>query len=147
MTTFQLVRRLAQLSPRTKFWVMIGGDALFLPLCMLASVAFRLGSLEAALQTAPLVQVTLALLTLPVLGVPVESSMLRGVDSLLSIVQMPGGIPVATFAIGPAGAKNAALFAAAMLGRERPSTWEALERFRAAQTESVRKSADPRVPE
>jgi 5-(carboxyamino)imidazole ribonucleotide mutase len=52
----------------------------------------------------------------PVLGVPVESSMLKGVDSLLSIVQMPGGVPVATFAIGPAGAKNAALFAGEMLG-------------------------------
>lgn len=88
-----------------------------------------------------------AFTAVPVLGVPVESSMLRGVDSLLSIVQMPGGVPVATFAIGPAGAKNAALFAAAMLGRERPSTWDALERFRAAQTESVRNSADPRLPE
>jgi 5-(carboxyamino)imidazole ribonucleotide mutase len=52
----------------------------------------------------------------PVLGVPVESSMLKGVDSLLSIVQMPGGVPVATFAIGPAGAKNAAIFAGEMLG-------------------------------
>jgi 5-(carboxyamino)imidazole ribonucleotide mutase len=88
-----------------------------------------------------------AFTAVPVLGVPVESSMLRGVDSLLSIVQMPGGVPVATFAIGPAGAKNAALFAAAMLGRERPATWEALERFRATQTETVRAHADPRIPE
>jgi FlaA1/EpsC-like NDP-sugar epimerase len=69
MTPVQIVRRLALLSPRVKFLVMIGGDALFLPLCMFASVAFRLGSLSAALDTAPWVQITLALLTLPVLGV------------------------------------------------------------------------------
>ena len=69
MTPIQLVRRLALLSPRAKVRIMIGGDALFLPLCMVASVSFRLGSLEAALETAPLVQVMLALLTLPVLGI------------------------------------------------------------------------------
>ena len=69
MTPIQLVRRLALLSPRAKVWIMIGGDALFLPLCMLASVSFRLGSLESAFETAPLVQVMLALLTLPVLGI------------------------------------------------------------------------------
>ena len=69
MTPIQLVRHLALLSPRAKVWIMIGGDALFLPLCMLASVSFRLGSLESAFETAPLVQVMLALLTLPVLGI------------------------------------------------------------------------------
>jgi FlaA1/EpsC-like NDP-sugar epimerase len=69
MTIIHFVRYLALLSPRAKVMIMIGGDALFLPLCMLASVTFRLGSLESALQTAPLVQVMLALLTLPVLGV------------------------------------------------------------------------------
>src|SRR3954451_24810074 len=74
---------------------------------------------------------------LPVLGVPVESKVLRGVDSLLSIVQMPRGVPVGTLAIGPAGAANAALLAAAMLGRKYPEFREALARFRDAQTESV----------
>lgn len=83
----------------------------------------------------------------PVLGVPVESSIMRGQDSLYSIVQMPGGVPVATFAIGPAGAKNAALFATAMLGRTDPVAWDAWKRFRATQTEKVLASPDPRVPE
>lgn len=83
----------------------------------------------------------------PVLGVPVESSMLRGVDSLLSIVQMPGGVPVATFAIGPAGAKNAALFAAATLGRQDPAAWAAWKAFREKQTDKVLGSSDPRLPE
>lgn len=82
-----------------------------------------------------------AFTSVPVLGVPVRSSALSGVDSLHSIVQMPRGIPVATFAIGPAGAANAALFAAAMLGRERPEVLERLEAFRKAQTEAVLGSA------
>lgn len=71
---------------------------------------------------------------LPVLGVPIESPILRGVDSLLSIVQMPAGIPVATFAIGSAGARNAALFAAAILAEGSPSTAQALAAFRQKQT-------------
>jgi len=83
----------------------------------------------------------------PVLGVPVESSILRGVDSLLSIVQMPGGVPVATFAIGPAGAKNAALFAASIIGRTDPKVWNAWKQFRTTQTEKVLASSDPRLPE
>jgi 5-(carboxyamino)imidazole ribonucleotide mutase len=72
--------------------------------------------------------------TVPVLGVPVESRVLRGVDSLLSIVQMPAGIPVATFAIGVAGAKNAALFAVAMIAQQNPSVAQALAAFRKKQT-------------
>ena len=75
--------------------------------------------------------------TLPVLGVPVPSRHLQGLDSLLSIVQMPGGIPVATFAIGAPGAKNAALFAAAMLATTDPALAGRLERFRAGQTGRV----------
>ncbi len=75
--------------------------------------------------------------TLPVLGVPVESKILRGVDSLLSIVQMPLGVPVATFAIGPAGAGNAALFAAAMLAGSHPEIAAELKAFRTAQTQAV----------
>ncbi len=81
---------------------------------------------------------TAALTPLPVLGVPVESRTLRGQDSLLSIVQMPGGVPVATFAIGKAGAKNAALFAAAMLGATgNKRIKRALDGFRTQQTETV----------
>ena len=81
---------------------------------------------------------TAALTALPVLGVPVESHTLKGVDSLYSIVQMPGGIPVATFAIGKAGAINAALFAAAILatGGDK-KVKKALDAFRAEQTEKV----------
>jgi 5-(carboxyamino)imidazole ribonucleotide mutase len=82
--------------------------------------------------------------SLPVLGVPVESRVLRGVDSLLSIVQMPAGVPVATFAIGKAGATNAALFAAAMLAGELPAVRAALEEFRAGQTRGVLEDSDPR---
>ncbi len=78
-----------------------------------------------------------ALTSVPVLGVPVESRVLRGVDSLLSIVQMPRGIPVATFAIGEAGAANAGLFAAAILARQDPAVRDALKSYRDAQTESV----------
>jgi 5-(carboxyamino)imidazole ribonucleotide mutase len=73
----------------------------------------------------------------PVLGVPVQSAALSGVDSLYSIVQMPGGVPVATFAIGKAGATNAGLFAAALLANEDPALAEKLDAWRAAQTESV----------
>lgn len=78
-----------------------------------------------------------AISILPVLGVPVESKALRGVDSLLSIVQMPKGIPVGTLAIGHSGAANAALLAAAILARKYPEIHQALEAFRRAQTESV----------
>ena len=75
--------------------------------------------------------------TVPVLGVPVQSKALSGVDSLHSIVQMPKGIPVATFAIGEAGAANAALFAVAMLANENPALNVKLQAFRQAQTEKV----------
>jgi 5-(carboxyamino)imidazole ribonucleotide mutase len=74
----------------------------------------------------------------PVLGVPVESHALRGMDSLLSIVQMPGGVPVGTLAIGKAGATNAALLAVAMLSNTRPELREKLRRFRQEQTDRVR---------
>ncbi len=81
----------------------------------------------------------------PVLGVPVESAMLRGVDSLLSIVQMPAGIPVGTLAIGKAGATNAGLFAAAILANKYPAIRDALKAFRAKQTQTVLDNQDPRV--
>jgi 5-(carboxyamino)imidazole ribonucleotide mutase len=77
--------------------------------------------------------------TLPVLGVPVESRALKGLDSLLSIAQMPGGVPVATFAIGEAGARNAALHAAAILGLSDPAVKKKLDAWRARQTRSVAK--------
>jgi len=73
----------------------------------------------------------------PVLGVPVESHALKGMDSLLSIVQMPGGVPVATFAIGKAGAVNAALFAVAQLSAQRPELRDKLRAWRAGQTDRV----------
>jgi 5-(carboxyamino)imidazole ribonucleotide mutase len=76
--------------------------------------------------------------TVPVLGVPVPSKHLQGVDSLHSIVQMPKGIPVATFAIGPAGAANAALFAVAMLAHDHPALHQALQAFRQRQTDAAR---------
>ena len=76
--------------------------------------------------------------TVPVLGVPVASKQLSGIDSLYSIVQMPKGIPVATFAIGSAGAANAALFAVAMLAHDDPSLQERLLEFRARQTDAAR---------
>jgi 5-(carboxyamino)imidazole ribonucleotide mutase len=82
--------------------------------------------------------------TLPVLGVPVQSKALNGMDSLLSIVQMPAGIPVATFAIGTAGATNAALTAASILGNKHPSILAALETYRRNQTEAVLAHPDPR---
>src|SRR6516162_4781678 len=78
-----------------------------------------------------------ALTPLPVLGVPIESRVLKGVDSLLSIVQMPAGIPVATFAIGEAGAVNAALFAAAILGLSDPAARQAVDDWRRAQSAAV----------
>ncbi len=80
---------------------------------------------------------TAANTTLPVLGVPVESRTLKGMDSLLSIVQMPGGIPVGTLAIGKAGATNAALLAVAILGTHRPALREKLRKFREEQTARV----------
>jgi 5-(carboxyamino)imidazole ribonucleotide mutase len=82
---------------------------------------------------------------LPVLGVPVESKALHGMDSLLSIVQMPGGIPVGTLAIGKAGAINAALLAAAICGIKHPEIREALRRFREEQTQAVLSRPDPRA--
>jgi 5-(carboxyamino)imidazole ribonucleotide mutase len=88
---------------------------------------------------------TAAKTTLPVLGVPVESRALKGMDSLLSIVQMPAGIPVATLAIGRAGAVNAALLAAAILGLKHGAIQEALKQYRAQQTQSVLENPDPRA--
>jgi 5-(carboxyamino)imidazole ribonucleotide mutase len=83
--------------------------------------------------------------SLPVLGVPMKSSALNGLDSLLSIVQMPAGIPVATFAIGEAGAKNAALFAASILALGDKAIAQQLDKFRSKQTETVLKGSDPRA--
>ena len=80
----------------------------------------------------------------PVLGVPVQSAALNGVDSLYSIVQMPGGVPVATFAIGKAGATNAGLFAAALLAADHPAIAAALDAFRQRQTDDVIAHDDPR---
>jgi 5-(carboxyamino)imidazole ribonucleotide mutase len=79
----------------------------------------------------------------PVLGVPVESAALKGMDSLLSIVQMPGGIPVGTLAIGKAGAINAALLAMAILGNSRPELREKLRQFRTKQSDNVRRQKLP----
>jgi 5-(carboxyamino)imidazole ribonucleotide mutase len=87
---------------------------------------------------------TAAKTRVPVLGVPVQSKTLNGMDSLLSIVQMPRGIPVATFAIGAAGAANAALFAAAIVALRDPAVAAALDRFRHEQTEAVLANPDPR---
>ncbi len=89
---------------------------------------------------------TAAKTTLPVLGVPVESKSLQGIDSLLSIVQMPAGIPVGTLAIGKAGAINAALLAAAILGGKHAGIREALKTFRAEQTQAVLEQPDPAAP-
>jgi 5-(carboxyamino)imidazole ribonucleotide mutase len=83
--------------------------------------------------------------TVPVLGVPVASKHLSGVDSLHSIVQMPKGVPVATFAIGAAGAANAALFAVALLSHDRPELLQKLQAFRAEQTEVARSMTVPPV--
>ena len=89
---------------------------------------------------------TAAKTSVPVLGVPVQSKSLNGIDSLLSIAQMPAGIPVATFAIGAAGAKNAALFAAAILANELIEVRIALDAYRGAQTAAVLAKPDPRQP-
>jgi 5-(carboxyamino)imidazole ribonucleotide mutase len=86
---------------------------------------------------------TASLTTLPVLGVPVESKALKGLDSLLSIAQMPGGVPVATFAVGKAGAINAALFAASILAQGDARTRRAWKRFRTDQTAKVLKAKLP----
>jgi len=88
---------------------------------------------------------TAAKTALPVLGVPIESKALHGVDSLLSIVQMPAGVPVATLAIGRAGAVNAALLAAAILAPAHPEIGQALSRYRAQQTQDVLDHPDPRA--
>lgn len=82
--------------------------------------------------------------TLPVLGVPVQSKALNGLDSLLSIVQMPAGIPVATLAIGQAGASNAGLLAASILANQYPEIDKSLKLFRQEQTETVLANSDPR---
>jgi 5-(carboxyamino)imidazole ribonucleotide mutase len=89
---------------------------------------------------------TAAKTVLPVLGVPVESKALKGLDSLLSIAQMPGGIPVGTLAIGKPGAINSALLAAAILGVGHPHIRQALRRFRSSQTKNVLATRDPRHP-
>jgi 5-(carboxyamino)imidazole ribonucleotide mutase len=86
---------------------------------------------------AHLAGVTAAHTLLPVLGVPIQNSPLSGLDSLLSTVQMPGGIPVATFGIGKSGAKNAGLFAAAMLARRDPALRKRLEEFRAQESAKI----------
>jgi 5-(carboxyamino)imidazole ribonucleotide mutase len=83
---------------------------------------------------------------LPVLGVPVESQALKGLDALLSIAQMPGGIPVGTLAVGKSGAINSALLAAAILGTKYPAIRESLRKFREAQTNRVLEAADPSAP-
>jgi 5-(carboxyamino)imidazole ribonucleotide mutase len=83
---------------------------------------------------------------LPVLGVPVRSKSLQGLDSLLSIVQMPAGVPVGTLTIGEAGAKNAALLACAMLGAKHPKLREAYRAYREKQTREVLAHPDPREP-
>jgi 5-(carboxyamino)imidazole ribonucleotide mutase len=113
-----------------------------------ASSAARRGLLvliAAAGGAAHLPGMTAAKTPLPVLGVPIESRMLGGLDSLLSIVQMPAGVPVGTLAIGRAGAVNAAILAAAILGGTHPRFREAVERFRARQTQAVLDTPDPRT--
>jgi 5-(carboxyamino)imidazole ribonucleotide mutase len=89
---------------------------------------------------------TAAKTSVPVLGVPVQTKTLNGMDSLLSIAQMPSGVPVATFAIGAAGAKNAALFAAAILANEFAEIRAKLDAFRSDQTAAVLAKPDPRTP-
>ncbi|MGH7895002.1 MAG: 5-(carboxyamino)imidazole ribonucleotide mutase [Candidatus Binatia bacterium] len=100
--------------------------------------------IAAAGGAAHLAGVVAAKTSLPVLGVPMQSAALGGLDSLLSTVQMPAGIPVATLAIGKPGAVNAALFAAAILAGRHPGVKDALERYRAQQTAKVRAGLDPR---
>jgi 5-(carboxyamino)imidazole ribonucleotide mutase len=98
--------------------------------------------IAAAGGAAHLAGVTAAKTILPVLGVPMESASLKGFDSLLSTVQMPGGIPVGTLAIGKPGAVNAALFATAILGTKHPEFRQAIRKYRAAQAEKVLASSD-----
>lgn len=100
--------------------------------------------IAAAGGAAHLAGVTAAKTALPVLGVPMESQSLRGLDSLLSTVQMPAGIPVATLAIGKPGAINAALFAATMLGNKEPKYRQAIHEYRGKQTQAVIEAGDPR---
>jgi 5-(carboxyamino)imidazole ribonucleotide mutase len=100
--------------------------------------------IAAAGGAAHLAGVVAAKTALPVLGVPMESNSLKGFDSLLSMVQMPAGIPVATLAIGKSGAINAALFAAAILGNKHPEVHKALVKFREAQSRAVLEQGDPR---
>ncbi len=100
--------------------------------------------IAAAGGAAHLAGVVAAKTTLPVLGVPMESKALKGLDSLLSMVQMPAGIPVGTLAIGKAGAINAALFAAAILANKYPATKEALRRYRENQARAILEHPDPR---
>jgi 5-(carboxyamino)imidazole ribonucleotide mutase len=99
--------------------------------------------IAAAGGAAHLAGVTAAKTVLPVLGVPMESKSLKGLDSLLSMVQMPGGVPVGTLAVGKPGAINAALLAAAMLGNKYPVIREALQKFRQAQTAKGLANQDP----
>lgn len=109
-------------------------------MCAYAKAAAGRGLLviiAAAGGAAHLPGMTAAMTTLPVLGVPIQSKALNGLDSLLSIVQMPGGVPVATFAIGTAGAKNAALHAAAILALSDPALAKRLDAWRKAQTDAV----------
>jgi len=101
--------------------------------------------IAAAGGAAHLAGVTAAKTILPVLGVPMESASLKGLDSLLSTVQMPGGIPVGTLAIGKPGAVNAALFATAILGTKHPEFRNAIRKYRAAQAENVLSVSDPRA--
>ena len=101
--------------------------------------------IAAAGGAAHLAGVMAGLSIIPVLGVPMESASLKGMDSLLSIVQMPGGIPVGTLAIGKPGATNAALLAAAFIGNSDPVVREALRRYRTDQTAKILANSDPRV--
>jgi 5-(carboxyamino)imidazole ribonucleotide mutase len=100
--------------------------------------------IAAAGGAAHLAGVAAAKTLLPVLGVPMESKALKGLDSLLSMVQMPAGIPVATLAIGRAGAVNASLFAAAIIGIKRPEFREAIRRYRQEQAKAILDHPDPR---
>jgi 5-(carboxyamino)imidazole ribonucleotide mutase len=101
--------------------------------------------IAAAGGAAHLAGVAAAKTILPVLGVPMESKALHGLDSLLSIVQMPAGVPVGTLAIGKPGAINAALFAAAMMGSKYPQYRDSLRRYREAQTQAALQQPDPRL--
>ncbi len=100
--------------------------------------------IAAAGGAAHLAGVVAAKTTLPVLGVPVASNALNGLDSLLSVVQMPAGVPVGTLAIGKSGAVNAALFAAAILGNKYPEIKDAVKRYRQAQAQAILEHPDPR---